>query len=264
MTAFFLSSHQSMNKTFSSQYFGKDSMPKWPCPSCEDGRVLLQKDSFQSGYDATTKREGNEIYFEPEHYRSVFTCMLECDVCRESVAVGGTGGTERYVNECGPDEIGDYYTPTFFQPALQIIDLRNVTRLPDKIRGALEKSFPLFWCDYDACANRLRTTVESLLDELGVPRTEMQANKLRRISLHSRIARISVDSIPQIDVVKPMLLAVKWIGNDGSHQLEGISREDLINAYEMLEHCLIQIYCDSRSAELLSLANAINSSRQRG
>jgi hypothetical protein len=59
--------------------------------------------------------------------------------------------------------------------------------------------------------------------------------------------------------IKELLLAVKWIGNTGSHATE-ISRVAVMDAYDMLEHCLDLLYGEKK--DLMTLAKAIN--RKKG
>ena len=56
--------------------------------------------------------------------------------------------------------------------------------------------------------------IEILLDNLKVPKTELsKKSKRKRLTLHSRIEKLS-ETHPNIE---KHLLAIKWIGNDGSH-----------------------------------------------
>ena len=57
-----------------------------------------------------------------------------------------------------------------------------------------------------------------------------------------------------------MLLAVKWIGNDGSHDAD-LTVDDVVEAAEMVEHVLKQIFDESKP--LKTRAQAINRSKGR-
>jgi hypothetical protein len=56
------------------------------------------------------------------------------------------------------------------------------------------------------------------------------------------------------------MMAVKWIGNAGSHA-KPVTREDLLDGYEMIEHLLDQIYIQP-GKKLASLAKQINRSKK--
>lgn len=248
-----------MNKIFETRHFSEGSIPKWPCPSCLQGILVQQDEKFDSQHDAMTKRECGEAYFDPDHYKFVFTCMMECQNCGESVAMIGTGGVSIDQPEDGPQEANEYFTPTYFQPALQIINFPNSPALPEKVRDLLSASFSLFWCDYDACANRIRAALEILLDDMGIPR-KLRPNVKQELHLHARIALIDAPEGSELDEIKQMIEALKWQGNAGSHELQGISYQQLLQSYEMIEFCLRSLYpvVDHRRAKLLELAKEIN------
>lgn len=150
----------------------------------------------------------------------------------------------------------DYYSPTFFQPALPIINIPDSAEFPLEVRKMLQKSFLLFWCDYDACANRIRATLEVLLDAMNIPR-RLGENQKRDMSLHDRIEKIDPASGPGLAEVKKLIMAVKWLGNAGTHEPEGLEREQLILGYKMMELCLQRIYMQTDHAEILAQAQVI-------
>lgn len=252
-----------MKNIFETSYFFRGNFPRWPCPSCEDGWLVLQKDKFDFQNDAITKHEGGNLHFEPESFQYVFMCMMECNSCEESVTLSGTGGVMKFDDPDTQCEFHDYFTPKFFQPALHIIDFKANTTLPEKVRKSLESSFPLFWCDYDACANRVRATLEFLLDSIGIPR-KLKQDARKEMTLHDRIEKISAPAGSENDEVKQLIMAVKWLGNAGSHELEGITRAELIQGYKMIELCLRRLYpvLDHEAANLVTIAKTINAEKQ--
>ena len=52
------------------------------------------------------------------------------------------------------------------------------------------------------------------------------------------------------------LMAIKWIGNDGSHYKK-ITKEDILDAFKILEYCLNKIYVKEEE-EIKKLAKKIN------
>jgi hypothetical protein len=54
-----------------------------------------------------------------------------------------------------------------------------------------------------------------------------------------------------------MLIAVKWLGNAGSHDGQEPQHEHVRLMYDMLEHCLAQIY-DDKTKKLKALAKQVN------
>jgi hypothetical protein len=61
-----------------------------------------------------------------------------------------------------------------------------------------------------------------LLDELKIPREyENKKGEVKPASLHFRI-----ENLPQeYEMIKALLLAIKWLGNVGSHGNDGLSKK---------------------------------------
>ena len=249
-----------MKKIFETPSFRKDSVPSWPCPACAEGHLTLIEDSFLCQGDSNTELNGR--YIDPEDHKYIFMLMMKCNGCKAHVAVSGTGGLEHHQEEEGPWDVLDYFLPTFFQPALHIIDVSINTNIPTSIRESLENSFSLFWCNYDACANRIRATLELLLDEMGVSRRSLKSDDY--ISLGNRIKMIAGDDQTPEGDAKVLIEALKWLGNAGTHELKGISREQLIEAYKMMEKVLNLLYpaTDHERPRLLAKAKAVNAQKK--
>ena len=249
-----------MKKIFETPFFTQASIPNWPCPECGDGHLIPVQDSFQCYGDANTARNGEHI--DAEDHKYIFTLTGSCNNCKGSVAVSGRGGLEHAPLGDGQWEIIDYFIPTFFEPSLQIIDVSTNTNLPIPIKNSLKKSFTLFWCDFDACANRIRSTLELLLDDMGVTRENPRVPN-GYLSLHERINKIDVTSRTSRDI-KALVMALKWLGNTASHELEGINHEQLIDGYKMMEKILELQYpsIDHDMQRLLLKAKAVNQKKK--
>jgi hypothetical protein len=190
----------------------------------------------------------------------VFTGVLNCNVCTETVIFSGDGGVEEDHELHGPDRFYHYFTPRYFYPPLPIIQIPASEKVPEEVTRLLINSFELFWCDPDACANRIRATLEILLDDMLIVRKKNpQAGK--ELSLHDRIELIDSTEHPDLSA---MMLAVKWLGNAGAHELQGINRGQVLDGYELLEYCLTQLYPTfvDNAPRLRILANAINDKKR--
>lgn len=220
---------------------------------------MLSEKSFHYFETAATKREMNSDYFEAEWTQYVFTGVLSCNICEESVVFSGDGGVEQdyeHDEQHSGSHFYRFFTPRYFYPPVPIIRIPASEKIPDDVTSLLTKSFELFWCDPDACANRIRATLEVLLDDMQIIRKK-KPSATKELSLHDRIELINA---PELDDVKQMMLAVKWLGNAGTHELEGIHRTQVLNGYELLEFCLDQLYPTfvDKAPRLRILANAIN------
>nr|WP_318289464.1 DUF4145 domain-containing protein [Paraburkholderia sp. BL8N3] len=126
-------------------------------------------------------------------------------------------------------------------------------KCPDKVSEHLHESFALFFADPGAALNCARTAVEALMTALGVKRFMVVKGKQRSINLHQRIQLLP----PRYEDQKTLLLAVKWLGNAGSHDGDKAAFADVRIAYDMLEHVLSEIY-DGKGKRLKAIAMKVN------
>lgn len=91
------------------------------------------------------------------------------------------------------------------------------------------------------------------MTDLKVKRFEIVKHKQRSISLHRRIQLLP----PKYAHLKEMILAIKWLGNAGSHSTETITRDDVLDSYELTEHILQEVY-SSKKKKLVALAKHVN------
>ena len=83
-------------------------------------------------------------------------------------------------------------------------------------------------------------------------RYRITKGKRRTVSLHDRI----LDFGRSEPLLSEKLLAVKWVGNAGSHDGAMPTREDLFECFDLLEHVLEEVV-EQRSAQLRLLAKRI-------
>jgi hypothetical protein len=170
------------------------------------------------------------------------------------VAVAGKVGYESYYDDL-PNGDWEYkadphYTPLAFAEPPPVI--RVCEKCPEAVSAHLDRSFGLYWMDRRSCATAVRTAVESLLDERGVPRDiERKPGKLARIPLHDRIVRFQ-EADPEPG---KLLVAIRVIGNVGTHQ-DDITVDDLLTGYEILDHVIDLVY-SGRAARVAGLADEV-------
>lgn len=242
-------------------YFNEGAVPKWRCPTCLTGSLTLNAELFVAD-NAETRANIDEEYFDGEQISRVFNGALSCANCGETVVFSGSGGVDR---EHSPDKYDykwvNYYVPRFFYPAMKIINMPETKSVPRDIKETVEASFLVFWCNLDSCANRLRTGIELLLDSMAVVRKVKPAAK-KELTLQQRIERIDNDQFPHI---AQMLNAIKIVGNDGSHDLGQVTREDILCCYEILEHVLELVYpTPSKTAFIAQMAQKIIEKNSQG
>ena len=220
-----------MRREMGTRTFYDESLPPWNCPSCGIGRLEIAKSRRKANkgallsitaVDANTtamqKEFGNYPY--PE---GVFATILGCNrgECEEHVAISGTWWMlETMVN--GEQDMQYVHYVEHVTPALHFFNIP--AKCPKKIIPELVSAFSLYWCDPKSCLNRIRATIELLLTRMKVP---------PKPRLHDRILELG-KSKPEL---ADHLMAVKWLGNAGSHTSPA-SDDDALDGFEILEHVL--------------------------
>jgi hypothetical protein len=104
------------------------------------------------------------------------------------------------------------------------------------VRKDINLAFQLYWSDLGASANRLRTSVERMLDTFGIPRSVTVNNKKKFRPLASRIDLFT----QQKTQFKDSLDALRLVGNLGTHAT--IDRQSLLAAFSVFEDALAEIF----------------------
>jgi hypothetical protein len=216
-----------------------------PCPNCQEGVLQYTK------IDIVT--ETRESLIDNEYHRngiifpyttSLGTSHLKCSKCTDVVIMTYIQVDDvRHQDEEG-NELLDI-TPLSYYPPPKIIHIP--ASCPKNIQAIFNSSFGLFWIDLASCANKIRIGVEALMDHYQIDNT---------VKLHQRIQKFA-----RIDAkVSNYLLAIKWIGNSGSHYDE-ITKNAILDAYELLEYSLELLFND-REEHLNKLSDKINTARK--
>jgi hypothetical protein len=194
----------------------------------------------------------------PNGPRLASFAFFEC-ACLEHVAVAGRQSVEQGAHGDPEDpefEYYDYYEALFFEPPLHLISLES--RVPNDVREELIASFRVFWSDPEACASRLRIGIEKLLDYVGVKRFVISKERKRvELKLHSRIELFARSGRRLSD----HLMAVKWLGNAGSHRGVAVPCDDTLDAYELIEAVLREMF-DPSPARVAKIAKTINKTKK--
>lgn len=230
--------------------------PSFPCSVCGVGVIELSPDptgktngSLHLVEAAESKRDREHPRWEPTWIWGKFHAVLTCTrrACAEiAIATGEYSVKDRVTPPAEPfidrwtkaDLYEDFLLLRYLDPPVRLLAVPEGT--PDRTKQYVEEAAALIWVSPDAAANTLRRAVEALLDALGVPSTESSG---KPISPHRRIKRLAATNQEVADV----LLAVKWVGNDGSHVPKDLAAAPLdaavcIEAAEHLEYALNLLY----------------------
>lgn len=246
-----------MNKELYLHGFQSNAVHAYRCPACSLDTLKLQGD-FLSEESIDTKRLHEEEWFEVEHVRLNFACTLRCVNCEEKVFVVGEGRLREHYyeddkkpNGWGRDVI-ESFTPTFFQSPLQLIEYASDT--PEDVVFALGKASAVYFSNPSACCNNIRIAAEDILSSLGVPE-RLDGNGVR-LSFKNRIDRLPVER----QHANVLFDALRWLGNHGSHAGGAITKEQALEAFEIMELLLEEVF-SNRRRELRELALAINNAK---
>ncbi len=237
-------------------------LPSWTCSTCCNGTLRVIQDTKKVIETGPSRIAHAHEAWDPDWIEERFCQFMECSnsLCEEIYVVSGR--TSNYFHQFyEPNgEVGhaiiqslcpDWITPP---PAVFVAP----DKAPEELKNSLFSAFKLLWSDHEASANRLRICIELLLNDVGIPSTvKSQDGSEKPIKLHQRI-----EEYKKIDEKgAEFLLAIKWIGNSGSHaQDEKISRDDMLDLFEITDHILDVIY-SGKIKRLEEVAKAINAAK---
>lgn len=239
---------------------GFRNLPPWTCPTCDAGRLLVL-DKLLCKESGPSERQHSHDAWDPDWIENRFAGLLKCNLksCGEVCSISGVGGIDfddEFDEELGWVQVHvDYYQPRNISPSPHIFKIDS--SWPAPVKAELALAFALFWSDLDSCANKLRSTVELLLTDQGVPKytQPVKGRKRAQLNLHTRIERFKAKN----QEVAELLMAIKWIGNHGSHGGEGLKREDILTSADLMEHALLKVY--AAGSDAIKRAKAINKRR---
>ncbi|WP_238085631.1 DUF4145 domain-containing protein [Pseudescherichia vulneris] len=209
---------------------------EWPCPACGQKTLLIDKESFYAKSLLDSRRAQSEDWFEPYMDERVFSCMAHCSraSCGEVVVCIGKGGwDEEWDDEMRNHDYYAWYEPMSFNPTLYPFPLPG--KCPDEITGPLTASFSVYLSQPGSAANLIRISVERMLTAIDIPEHN---DKKKRINLHQRIELLD----GQYTIYKKTLMAIKFLGNAGSHTYDEVSTGDIEAAFEIMEYVVNDLF----------------------
>lgn len=237
-------------------WFPSSGWPRMHCPSCHLGGLSPETITTQEAARSETWR--SEPAWEADWIEGFFHGTLRCTNpnCRETAVVLGEMKVDALSDPSTNAWYGEYdhfLRLRSILPPLRLIEPPSGT--PPAVIGRVDSASLVLWSDPSAAANRLRSAVEELLTARRVRKTN---DKRVRLSTHARIDLLRQEQA----VVADVLEAVKWIGNEGSHE-KALTVSDVLKGAALLERALQLLY-DTSHAELLRLAQQINTNKGVG
>lgn len=201
---------------------------------------------------ADSESARNHEAWDPDWIKYAFTAWAQCQhsKCKQQFAIAGTGGVGPEQDEEGHVDWQDFFDPSYCFPAPRMIAIPD--KCPDDVCIELDAAFALYWSHPAASAGRMRVALELLLTHQGVPRRKrIGGGKSKELWLHARL-ELFAKSNPS---TAAQLMALKSLGNSASHE-GSISKADILDAFEVLEHALAEII-EQRSKRVAVLAKKL-------
>lgn len=237
--------------------FTKLGVTRYTCPTCGKGVLKVKKDTFH--FKETKSSSGMHLHpaWEPDWTQYVYSCLLECTnaVCKDVISSSGVGSVNEF---CYDDEEmttvqghEEYFNPKYFTPHLKLFGIPIGTQ--EDVIHEINNSFSLFFSDPSSSSNHIRIALEHLLTHLKIKIFVSPKGRRRHLSLHNRIKLLPA----KFNHVKEEFIAIKWLGNAGSHSQHEVKTDDVLDAYELMEVVLVEIFNNKREPAK-SLAKKIN------
>jgi len=219
-------------------------LPDWKCPYCKIGTLHLDDDDFRHEETNESKKDRENPNWESDWIKYTFVAFLQCTNCNDQTAVIGEGKSSFSTDlQTGEPLVDEEFMPKYFCPTLPLFELPPGT--PVTVKTHIDESLALAWSDFSAAGNKLRISIERLIDEISPNSTG---------TLHDKIENLKAPW----NEIKELLLAIKWLGNEGSHEAK-LEEYDVAFAYEAIKVVLNEIYGSKKDIE--KLAQLVNSSR---
>jgi len=188
------------------------------CPHCK-------KSSLK--FNVSTANPHGDGVLQPE--TGTASAIATCPICNKNCSFIGT-----YIatyDVVGVETIQKITAqPINFYPPIHINLVHN--NFPESSRKVLEESMAYIFDDKKAALNKIRQSLEILMDYYSIRKYTAGRNS-REIDLHNRIEKFR-EKGSKYSKVSDALLSLKWLGNLGSHARANVNSEMLIEAFEII------------------------------
>lgn len=245
-----------MQSRFDRQIFEQLAGPfeEWPiiiCPSCRRTSLEASVDEFESAISLDA-RDFDE--WEPDWVSGYFHGRIECPRigCDNRYIVAGMWTLDSTDDTTQPptEGIARFYSAQYMLPGLPLMDFPDAA--PEIVREMAKSAGAILLVDPSAAANRIRSAIEALLDHQRIRKTSPR-DKTRRLTTHARIEIFRAKNQQAAD----HLMAMKWIGNVGSHERNPLPLGWVLDGMEHFARAVELVY-DPTANELERRAKMIN------
>lgn len=250
-----------IDREFWKKEFTKNNFPVWTCSKCNTGIFEIFGNKFHSFNDGATEISMSEDCFDYEWVSLRFCSVLKCNnkTCQETAVLSGRGFVvQDYDMVDGKYEFNytEYFQPEYCYPPPAIFRIPKNT--PEEITIEILQSFSIFFSQPNSAGNKIRTSIEMLLDQQRVKKTRIskKSRKREKLNLHDRILEYGKKNAE----LSANILAIKWIGNTASHT-RSLELDDVFDAFDLLHHVLTEIY-DNRAIHIAKITKKRNKNKR--
>lgn len=248
-------------KLFASEIESPAPFPSPRCPQCGAGTVsFVEPTQFET---AGMRKARDHDAWEPEWEEGTFLAHGVCGAshCQQVVTASGTWRigyktTGEYAHSYS-DQYTAFYRVRQVHPPLQLMELPENAAVNEALGGVadgLRTAGAVVFVAPGLAATALRGCVEVFLSSEGIART---AGKGRFRSLQERLKEWREQPATRDDIAD-LMLAVKWIGNVGTHEDSTLTARDVLEGANFLNEAFHLLYV---SPAISAAAAAINAAK---
>jgi len=220
------------------------SWPRPICPTCDAGHIGFGSPEHLESGESEVARDHADVGWDPYWIYGTFLLRGRCENpnCKQVVQVGGKYRVDEAEktassNPRSHDELwARFYRVETIYPAPAIV--RVPTNTPADIVRGLTRASRVLFADPGLAATALRSTVELFMTDQGQPA------KTPKGSFRTLDDRITAWKEGDADRARTggLLLAVKWLGNTGTHEDSDLRHEDVLGVAAILDEALHRTY----------------------
>lgn len=233
-----------------------ESDQPWPrpaCPSCQTGYIRFTKPDEDEDYSSASLHD--HPGFDPDWITGTFVVRGQCENPDCQQAMHGAGDYRvDYSRHSIDDEYqgidySAYYTIKSLHPPTLIMPIPKSA--PEVVREGVLRASRVLFADPGLAATALRTTVELFLTSQGVSATRPKGG-FRPVD--ERIVEWR-DGAPSRLPIADLLVAVKWLGNAGTHEDSHLTTTDVLDGARMLDEAFHRLFT---GPDIDTYAQAVN------
>ena len=234
------------------------AFPSPRCPECAVGTVSFAE---PTQFETAGMREArNHDAYDPEWEEGTFVAQGVCGGprCQQVVVAIGTWRVGYKTTGGYPESYSDQFA-VFYQvrqvyPPLRLMELPEDAGVNEALGGIAEgllTSGAVLFSAPGLAATTLRGCIERFLSNEGIAR---KTDKGRFRQLGPRLVEWRDQDVAR-DGIADLMLAVKWLGNTGTHEDSVLTANDVLEGVRLLNEAFHRLYV---SPAITAAAAAIN------